>query len=101
MTVGPQPTKASIDQTLYNYATGLRNLCEQIANDQQDFVAMGTTGLEAAGYSSGDAALVLQYASYMFTIAQVFQGTFGQAPTGETAAAFDFQNALAPLYDAE
>lgn len=97
MTVGMQATTASINQALTSYSINLRNDLANIANFQEFVVGLGAAGLQAIGYSAADAASVLQYASYMATIAEIFAGTFGQAPAGAAAAAFNFGNALAPL----
>lgn len=106
MTVGNQPTVASINQSLTSLSTELRDVCQKIENLQQ-FVngpsGLGLTGLQniggpAAGFSAADAQLVLSMAGYMNTIAGVFYGTVQQGGSGGTGATmFNFSNALAPL----
>ena len=92
MSVGNQATVNGINQSLTSYAIQLRDLCQQLANFQQNVVKLGLPGLEALGYSPADAQTVLNMASYMNTIAGVFTGTTTQNID------FNFGDALSILY---
>jgi hypothetical protein len=100
MTVGQQATVASINQTLTSLSLSLRNDCQAIQNFSEFINGLGAAGLEAlqpTGFSAADAAAVITMTSYLNTCALVFLGLQGQAPNGQTAANFNFSNALAPL----
>lgn len=92
MTVGNQASTGSISNTLTQYALSLRNDCQNILNFQEFITTLGTGGLEALGFSPADAATVEQMASYLSTIAGVFNGTATQG------SEFNFGNALSGLY---
>jgi hypothetical protein len=92
MSVGVQATQSGVNNNLTSLAIQLRNLLRQIS-DQQEFVTgLGSTGLQALGFTSGDATSVLNFYSYMNTIAGVYFGTATQGTT------FDFDNALSALW---
>jgi hypothetical protein len=95
MAIGDQPTVASVNQALTSFSSGLRNLCQQIKDEQEEITDMGTAGLIALGFSSGDAANVVTMFNYMSTIAGVYFGTATQPAT------FNFDNALSGLWGGE
>lgn len=98
MAVGNQASEASINQALTSYSVQLREICQNILNLQQFLngaAGLGLAGLEALGYSQADAQVVLSMASYMATIAQVYDGTATQA------SLFNFGSALSPLWAAQ
>ena len=92
MAVGNQATVNSINSSLSSLSITLRNYCQTIVNLQEFITQLGTAGLQALGYSSADATSVVNYASYLNTIAGVFFGTATQGTQ------FNFANQLAPLY---
>lgn len=92
MPVGNQATPASISQALTSMAVSLRNDCQNIANFQEFVVTLGLAGLEAIGFDSADAQTVLNMASYMNTIAGVYNGTATQG------SEFNFGSALSMLW---
>jgi hypothetical protein len=104
MPVGTQPTVAGLNQALTSYAQQLRNLMQQIASFTVQVQNMGATGLQniggaGAGFSAADAALFLQYAGYLSTLAGVYNGTVQQGGTGGTGATqFNFSNALSAVW---
>jgi hypothetical protein len=95
MAIGDQGTVAGINQTLTTNALAMRNLMQQILDDQEGITDLGLAGLEALGFSSGDAANVITMFSYMNTIAGVYKGTLTQGTT------FNFDNALSGLWAGE
>jgi hypothetical protein len=92
MVVGNQASVGSINNTLTQYALSLRDTCQNIINFQEFITTTGVAGLETIGFESTDAASVVTMASYMNTIAEVFNGDATQS------AEFDFSNALSGLY---
>jgi hypothetical protein len=92
MTVGTQPTQATINQQLTAMALAMRTDLRNISNFQEYVVSLGLAGLEALGFAPADAQLVLNMASYMNTIAGVYFGTITQNSD------FDFDNALCGLW---
>lgn len=98
MSVGQQPTVGGINQTLTNLALQWRQLAADTIQQAQFLNGLGTSGLTAVGFTGSDPAAVLQLIDYMLTCAQVYKGTQGQAPVGQAAASFNFDNALTPLW---
>jgi hypothetical protein len=105
MSVGIQPTKASMDNNLTQLAVTMRNLMTQVQNEWtavnngasgtpvQVLTAMGynNTNSDAPGNQS-DAAYADYVLNTLNTLAQVY---FGNATQGTD---FDFNNALALLW---
>lgn len=75
MSVGNQPTQASVNNLLSSLAVQMRNICDQIRVQYTYVSTLGVTGLEALGYSPADAASVLQLMGYLNSIAAVYYGT--------------------------
>lgn len=92
MSVGNQPTVASINQSLTNTALNLRNICGQITDLQEYISSLGTTGLQALGFTAADAQNIVTLVGYMNTVAAVYFGTAAQ-PT-----ASNFNAALTVLW---
>ncbi len=102
MTVGSQPNSATIDNQLTNYALQLRNLMQSISNLSMEVNAnnTGVANMEAVGYSSQDAATVLQVVGYMNTIAGVYFGTVQAGGNGGTGAIdFNYNSGLSSLWN--
>lgn len=96
MSVGLPATAQSLNQRLGQLAVQMHNLMQQVTTLQQDTTALGTGGLEAAGFSAGDASAFQADVSYMNTVAGCYFGTVQQGGSGGTGAIdFDFSNALA------
>ena len=101
MAVGAQPTEASINQQLTNYAQQLRNILQAVANLSTEVNAnnTGQANLVAMGFSVADATSALNFIGYMNTVAGAYFGTVQQGGTGGTGAIlFNFHQALAPLW---
>lgn len=92
MAVGQQPTQASINGALTQWALNLRNDCQGIGNFFEYVNGLGLAGLEALGFDSTDAQTVLTLVSYLNTVAEVYKGTATQA------SEFDFDNALSVVW---
>jgi len=98
MTVGNQPTVAGLNQSLTSAAQQLRGTLQEIGNFTVQVQNLGTAGLEALGFTAGDAASFLQYAGYLSTLVGCYQGTVQQGGAGGTGATlFDFYNALSAV----
>lgn len=100
MSVGNQPSTAQINNALTTQAIALRDTCQSIASLYEYLNTVGTSGLETLGFASADASSALTMVGYMNTVTQVYYGTQGQAAAGQTAADFDFDNALSGLWAA-
>lgn len=92
MSVGTQPNQGNINQTLTQLALAIRDLANQMVDQRAYLNKLGTTGLEAVGFSAQDAATVLTMIDYMGTVADLYHGTATQATE------FDFEDALTPLW---
>ena len=93
MTVGNQPTKAGIDNSLTSLALQWRNLAQQTIDLNEQIATMGSAGLIAAGYASGDVASVQAFAGNLADIAGIYQGQ----PAGLTLP-FNFCANTYPLW---
>jgi hypothetical protein len=94
MSVGNQGSADSVSQSLTNFALGMRQVMQSIANLNTFVNGQGTgqATLEALGYSSEDATTALADLAYLNTVAGVYFGTATQA------SEFNFNNQLAPLW---
>lgn len=104
MSVGGQAGYATIDTSITNYTVTMRNLMQAISNLSIEINSTdnGLAVLEGLGYSSAanpanpggisDAQYALSLISYLNTMAAIYFGTAAQA------AAFDFNNELAPMW---
>lgn len=98
MSVGNQPTVPGLNAALTGYAQNLRGTMQAITNWTVQVQALGTAGLVALGFTSGDAATFLQFAGYMSTVAGCYNGTVQQGGTGGTGAStFNFYTALSAV----
>lgn len=111
MSVGLQTGSDSFNQTLTNYALGLRTLMQNIANSNEWINGQGNglAFLESIGYGStpntgnpgsvSDAQLALNMLAYLNTVAGVYNGTVQQGGTGGTGATtFNFNQELSQLW---
>jgi hypothetical protein len=104
MSVGNQTSVAQVNNTLSALAVQLRELMSQIHDQWAYLNKIGATGLEnlggaGNGFSSADAATVLQMINYMSTVAGCYYGTVQQGGSGGTGAIdFNFEDALTPLW---
>jgi hypothetical protein len=88
-----------VNQALTTLAIAWRDLAKQTVEQWQFLNRLGDTGLEAVGFSAGDAATVLTLVDYMNTVAQVYLGTVQSQGSGGTGAIlFNFDSALTPLW---
>ena len=82
-------TVAGLNGQLGNIAITLRNSCQQSADFFEGINALGTSGLQGIGFTSGDATAFFNACNYMQTVSAVYYGTAAQTP------AFSFDSALA------
>lgn len=92
MAIGNPVTTTSINQQVGGLAIGLRNQCNAIKNFFEWVNVVGQAGLVSYGFSSSDATLVLNMASYLNTIAGIYYGTATQATD------YNFDNQLCELW---
>lgn len=103
MSVGVQPTSATINNQLTSIAVQLRNAMTAI-NQLNTQVTNGVLGdgqatLESYGFSSDDATAALALIGYFNQAAQVYYGELQFGGTGGTGAAeFNLDNALSVLW---
>lgn len=103
MAAGVQATRQTIDGTLTSLTVQLRELMENIQKQQAFVAKLGLTGLEGltsstTAYTPAEAQAVLDAFNHMGTVEQVYMGVQGQAPVGQTAAAFNFEDSLTPYW---
>ncbi|SRR6266487_2271749 len=99
MTVGTQTSQGAVNQSLTELAQGLRDLCNHILQQQGFLNKLGSTGLTGLGFTSGDAATVLDDINHMATVAGCYKGTVQQGGTGGTGAIlFNFEDFLTHLW---
>lgn len=93
MSVGNQPSEASLNNQLTQFAVALRDACQDIINlnVQINGQNTGAATLEAAGFDSADATSYLAMLAYMNTVAGVYFGTAAQATD------FNFNQELAQV----
>lgn len=100
MSVGQQPSVASLNNLLTQYAVALRDACNDIAelNTQINGQATGLAILEALQFTPTDAQTFLNMLAYMQNVAGVYYGTVQQGGTGGTGAIlFNFHQALSQI----
>ena len=81
MTAGIQPTQAQVNQNAGALALNLRAAMQSIVNFQAWLSTQGASGLEALGFTAGDAATLISSVGNMSTLASIYQGTVTQAST--------------------
>lgn len=85
MAAGIQPTQGQVNQNAGQIAVNLRNLMQQIQNFQAWIATQGAAGLEALGFTAGDAATMISTIGNLNTLASIYQGTATQP------AAFNYE----------
>lgn len=99
MSVGNQTSQGNVNTTLTTLATSLRELMNDILQQQQYLVKLGSTGLQGLGFTAGDATTVLDDVNHMATVAGCYKGTVQQGGTGGTGAIlFNFEDFLTHLW---
>lgn len=88
MTVGNTLGVSQLNQQLASLAIQICIWAYQAGQLQEVTTAAGTAGLEAAGFSAGDAATYATMVSYLNTVAGAYLGTATQG------SEFNFDNAL-------
>lgn len=91
MAIGNIPNQQQLNSQAAQLAGSWRSTGQQTVAFQAYIASLGTAGLQALGFTAGDAASMITMSNYMLTMAQVFQGTATQATQ------FNFQNALVAL----
>jgi hypothetical protein len=89
--IGNIPNQQQVNSQAAQLAGQWRSCAQQSQYFEAYISALGTAGLIALGFASGDATNMVTMANYMLTLSQVFQGTATQATD------FNFQNALVAL----
>lgn len=111
MSIGNQASTVSVNNSLSNITTNLRNMM-QIIENLNTFINGQDTGeatLANIGFSTtasstnpgglSDAAYALEIISYLSVISGVYYGTVQSQGSGGTGAVlFDFDNAFAPMW---
>lgn len=92
MAIGTPPNALGINQALTGMAIALRNQADAILQQQAYLNNLGTSGLQAIGFTATDAQAVLDAINHMATVAQVYRGTATQATL------FNFENSLLQLW---
>lgn len=92
MAVGSQPSEGGINQTLTQLALAIREWAQDAVEQRAYLNKLGLAQLEALGFTATDAQSVLNMINYMGTVADVYHGTATQA------TAFNFEDALTPLW---
>jgi hypothetical protein len=98
MTVGIQPTVASINDSLTSLAVQWRNLAQATIWFNQQIGNLGATGLEnlggaGAGFSSADAAVILAASGNLADMAGIYQGQ-----AAGISLPFNFKDNTVPLW---
>lgn len=91
MAIGNIPNQAQVNSQAAQLAGQWRSCAQQSQYFEAYISSLGTSGLQALGFTSGDATSMVTMANYMLTLAQVFAGTATQG------SEFNFQNALVAL----
>lgn len=100
MSVGQQPSVASLNNLLTQYAVALRDACSNIAelNTQINGQATGLATLEGIGFNATDAQNFLNMLADMQNVAGCYYGTVQQGGSGGTGAIlFNFHQALSQI----
>jgi hypothetical protein len=99
MSVGNQTSSGNINSALTTLALQLRESSNVILQQQAYLNKLGLSGLQAIGYTSGDAQGALDTINHMATIAGCYKGTVQQGGSGGTGAIlFNFEDYLTPLW---
>ena len=97
MTTPVAPNAAQLTNLAQQNAVNLRNVCQSILSLFNYANQIGLSGLETAGFSSGQAATFLNQVDLAATVAQVYYGTVQSQGSGGTGAIlYDFNTALLP-----
>jgi hypothetical protein len=92
MSVGNQPTKATIDNIITTCATQMRDTCDFVRKQFTYVSSFSAAQLEALGYTAAEAAQIATLMGYINTPAAVYYGT------GVQATQSNFDAALAPVW---
>jgi hypothetical protein len=92
MSVGNQPTKATIDNIITTCATQMRDTCEFVRKQFTYVSSFTPAQLVALGYTSAEATQVATLMGYVNTPSAVYYGT------GTQANPSNFDVALAPVW---
>lgn len=102
MSVGNPVTAQTLNQRLGQVAVQMRQVMESASDLFKVANGLGSSGLQAAGLSSGDATTYLLLVGYLNTLTGIYYGTVQQGGTGGTGAStFPFDNGLSPAWGAQ
>lgn len=88
MTVGPQTTSGNVTADVASLAAEWADLASRTLRKWAYYNKLGLAGLQAAGFTAGDAQAVLDAINHVATPAQVYKGSATQTP------AFNFEDSL-------
>ena len=99
MSVGAQTSQGAVNQELSELAREWRDLAARTLRRQAEYNKLTATGLQGLGFSSADAATVLDDINHMATCAGCYKGTVQQGGSGGTGAIlFNFEDFLTHLW---
>lgn len=87
MSLGLSQAKTDIDNTAGFLCTALRDDLSKIKNFQAFLAATGTTGLQALGYTEGEATALTTCFTVLDDLRQVYEGTLA-VPSPVNVAGF-------------
>jgi hypothetical protein len=88
MAIGNIPSQAQLNSQIAQLASQWRSVAQQSLYFGTYINNIGTAGLQALSFTSGDATTFVAQADYMLTLSGVYMGTATQGTV------FNFENAL-------
>lgn len=92
MAVGTPTNMGNVNQNLTGLAVNTRDLATVVLQKWSYYNKLGVPGLEALGFSAGDAQAVLDNINHLVIPFQVYKGTAAQPDL------FSFEDYLTPLW---
>lgn len=105
MAIGVQPTKADIDAMATAITKNVNIYFEKVSDMKAYLDVVGSAGLEASGYTAGEAAQVISAFTDLDKLRQVYEGSFVVTAGGnpgegvaEAGNGYDFRTFARLLY---